>query len=202
MPSPTQRDELLALARQMGVITTREVDEAGIHRQMLTRLVRDGTLERIDRGRYQLPGHDLTEHHDLVHATAAVPESVVCLISALSFHGVGTQIARCVYLAVERGRREPRVEWPPVEIVRFSGPAFTEGIETHKLEGRDVRVYNLAKTLADIFKYRNKIGLDVALETLGEVWRDRRLTMDEILRYARICRVHRVMQPYLESLVL
>jgi predicted transcriptional regulator of viral defense system len=196
----TQLEQLLQLAQQMGVVTTRDIDAAGIHRQVPTRLVRSGALERIGRGRYRLPGREMTTHHSLADATAAVPHGVICLISALAFHEIGTQLPNRVWLAVERRRRKPEVAWPPLEIIRFSGPAFTEGIETHEIEGRQVPIYGLAKTLADVFKYRNKIGLDVALEALDDAWRNRRTTVDEIVRNAKICRVDRVMRPYLESL--
>jgi predicted transcriptional regulator of viral defense system len=201
MASPSQRERLMALAREVGVVTPRDARAVGVHHQVLTRLVREGILERIERGRYRLPDAEITEHHGLVAATAAVPRGVVCLLSALAFHGVGTQLPRRVWLAIERRSRKPKSAWPPLEVVRFSGAAFTEGIEVHELEGREVRIYNLPKTLADAFKYRNKIGLDVALEALHDAWRSQVVGIDEIERYARICRVARVMRPYLESLV-
>jgi predicted transcriptional regulator of viral defense system len=127
-----------------------------------------------------------------------VPQGVVCLISALRFHELGTQLPHQIWLAIDRRARRPALKYPPLRIVRYSGAALTEGIEVHQLEGQSVRVYNVAKTLADCFKYRNKIGLDVALEALREAWRSRRFTMADMHRYAGICRVQRVMQPYLE----
>jgi predicted transcriptional regulator of viral defense system len=201
MMSATQSEALIDVARRRGIVTTGEVEAAGIHRQTLTRLVRDGVLERVERGRYRLRKREVTEHHGLVVAAAAAPQAVVCLISALAFHEIGTQIPHEVWLALEGRAHKPKVDWPPVRFVRFSGEAFSGGIEIHELEGREVRVYSVAKTLADCFKYRNKIGLDVALEALREVWSERRTTIDEIERYARICRVDRVMRPYLEALV-
>ena len=125
----------------------------------------------------------------------------MCLLSALQFHGVGTQLPSEVWIAIDRRHRRPALRYPPLRIVRYTGAALTEGVESHRVEGRVVRVYNVAKTVADCFKYRNKIGLDVALEALGEAWRARRFTMDELDRYAVICRVQRVMRPYLEALV-
>lgn len=197
----TDRERLLRLARQRGGLTTRDVADAGIHRQILSRLVREGTLERIARGQYRLPGALVTEHHGLAVAAAAVPQGVICLLSALNFHEVGTQIPFDVWMAIDRRARRPTLSYPPLHIVRFTGRALTAGIETHHVEGRAVRIYGVAKTIADCFKYRNKIGLDVAIEALREAWHERRFTTDEVERYAGICRVERVMGPYLEGLV-
>ena len=201
MPAKTGREQLLHRARQRGVLTTHEVGRAGIHSQLLSRLVRDGALERIARGQYRLPEQPLTEHHGLAIAARAVPHGVVCLLSALSFHGIGTQLPFEVWMAIDRRARRPGLRYPPLRVVRFGGKALTQGIETHRIEGQAVRVFGVAKTLADLFKYRNKIGLDVALEALREAWRERRFTMSEIDRFARMCRVERVMRPYLEALV-
>ncbi len=201
MPTMDAATQVLRLARRRGSITRREVARAGIHTQALSRLVRAGTLERVFRGRYRLPDAPLTEHHGLALVAAAVPSAVVCLVSALSFHGIGTQLPPEVWIALDRRARRPALPWPRLRVHRFSGKALTEGIETHRLEGESVKVYGVAKTIADVFKYRNKVGLDVALEALREAWRARRFTMDEIHRYARVCRVERVMRPYLEALV-
>ena len=192
---------LLGLARKRGAITAREVADAGIHTQTLSRLVRTGSLERVARGCYRLSEAPITEHHGLALAAAAVPEGVVCLLSALSFHGIGTQLPHEVWLAIHRRARKPALRYPPLRVMRFGGKALTEGVETHRIEGETVRVYGVAKTIADAFKYRNKIGLEVGLEALREAWRERRFTMDEIHHMARACRVERVMRPYLEALV-
>jgi predicted transcriptional regulator of viral defense system len=146
-------------------------------------------------------GRPITEHHGLVIASRAVPRGVICLLSALTFHGIGTQLPFEVWIAVDRGTRTPPLAYPPLRVARFSGLAFSEGIETNPLEGQAVRVYSLAKTLADLFKYRRKVGLDVTLEALREAWRDRRVTIGEIDHFARICRVEQVMRPYLEGLL-
>jgi predicted transcriptional regulator of viral defense system len=201
MPAPDGTAQVLRLARIRGSITRREVAQAGIHTQTLSRLVRAGTLERVARGRYRLPDAPITEHHGLALVAAAVPAAVICLVSALSFHEVGTQLPHEVWIALDRRTRRPALTWPRLRVHRFSGKSLTEGIETHRIEGESVKVYSVAKTLADVFKYRNKVGLDVALEALREAWRARRFTMDEIHRYARLCRVERVMRPYLEALV-
>jgi len=199
--SRTDRARLLSLVRRRGVITTRETTRAGIHSQQLTRLVADGVLERIARGHYQLAERPVTEHHGLAVVARTVPRGVICLLSALSVHGIGTQLPAEVWVAIEGRARRPALAHPPLRVVRFSGRAFTVGIETHRLEGERIRVYSVAKTLADLFKYRNRVGLDVALEALREAWRARKFTMDEIDRVARICRVERVMRPYVEAVV-
>lgn len=197
----SNREQILKYAQQRSIFTAREASELGIHSQALTRLVREGDLERIARGQYRLPGQPLTEHFSLAVVARAVPSGVICLLSALSFHGIGTQLPAEVWLAIDRRTRSPNLRYPPLRVVRFSGDAFAEGIETHSVEGQPVKVYGIGKTLADLFKYRNKVGLDVALEALREAWLERRFTMDELDRYARICRVQRVMTPYLEALV-
>lgn len=201
MPSTTDLDRTLKLARRRQGLRTRELAEHGIHRQVLSRLVAAGRLERVGRGLYRTPTGQVTEHHGLALANAAVPRGVICLLSALRFHGIGTQLPSQVWIAIDRRARQPALGYPPLKVVRFTGAALTEGVRAHRVEGQTVRVYGVAKTLADCFKYRNKIGLDVALEALREAWRARRFTMDELDHYAGICRVRRVMKPYLEALV-
>jgi len=202
MASTMRAEMILQLAKKQGLITDGEVRAMGIHPQTLKRLVESGKLERVARGRYRLPDPDyeLTEHHGLVLASAAAPSGVICLLSALQFHVIGTQLPRQVWMALDRGVRKPAIEYPPLRVVRFSGEALAAGVEEHTLEGQTVRVYNVAKTLADCFKYRNKIGLDVALEALSDAWRERRSEMLDIARYARVCRVWNVMRPYLEAM--
>jgi predicted transcriptional regulator of viral defense system len=201
MQAVSDRERVIRLVRKRGILTTREVVRAGVHREILSRLVREGAVERIERARYRLPGQPITEHHGLAVAASAAPRGVICLLSALSFHGLGTQVPFEVWIAIDRRARRPTLRNPPLRVVRFGGKALTQGVETHAIEGQRVRVYGVAKTIADIFKYRNKIGLDVALEALREAWRTRRFTMDDVDRFARICRVERVMRPYLEGLV-
>jgi predicted transcriptional regulator of viral defense system len=201
MPVASSSIRLLRLARRHGSVSRQEVAEAKIHTQTLSRLVRAGTLERVARGRYRLPNAPVTEHHGLALVAAAAPKAVICLLSALSFHQIGTQLPHEVWIALDRRNRRPSLTYPRLHVVRFGGDALTEGVETHRIEGETVRVYSVAKTIADTFKYRNKIGLDVALEALREAWRARRFTMDKVYLYARVCRVERVMRPYLEALV-
>jgi predicted transcriptional regulator of viral defense system len=201
MTRKRMRPHLLEMARRSGVLAAREVADAGMHTQLLSRMVCEGTLERITRGYYRLTEAPVTEHHTLAVVAKAAPRGVICLLSALSFHGIGTQLPSVVWLALDRRVRPPALTYPPLRVVRFGGAALTEGVATHEIEGQAVRVYCVAKTVADCFKYRNKVGLDVALEALREGWRERRFSMDDIDRFAGICRVERVMRPYLEALV-
>jgi predicted transcriptional regulator of viral defense system len=197
MPSNLSRKGLLHRA----IFTAADAAKSGVHSQELSRAVGAGVIERIARGQYRRAGLAVTENHALAIGAQAVPRGVICLLSALSFHGIGTQLPFEVWIAVERGSRTPSLRYPPLRVARFSGAAFDEGIETHRIEGRTVRIYSIAKTVADLFKYRSKIGLDVAMEALREVWRERLATIDEIDHYARICRVERVMRPYLEAVI-
>lgn len=195
------RERLLDLARQRRGITAGETRDAGFHTHTLTRLVRDGLLTRVAPGQYVPVDQPVSEYDSLLTVARALPHGVFCLLTALQFHEIGSQLPTRVWVAVERGTREPTIGFPPVRVMPFSGLAFTEGIEEHAVEGGTIRVYSIAKTLADLFKYRRKVGLDVVLEALREAWRERRFAMDDLYRYARICRVEKVMHPYLEALV-
>jgi predicted transcriptional regulator of viral defense system len=198
------KDRLLRLAAERPVLRASDVAALGVHREALRRLARAGRLERVGVGRYRLParGSKVTEHHDLAVVAAAVPQAVICLVSALRFHDVGTQLASEVSIAVPRGTRVPRLVSPAIRVVHVSPSFFDAGIETHRVEGQTVRVYSLARTVADCFRFRNKIGLDVALEAISEAWRSKRLKMDELNRIAKRLRVQRVMQPYIDTVVL
>jgi predicted transcriptional regulator of viral defense system len=199
-PQQPATARVLKMMKQAGVMRTRELTGQGIHRVHLQRLEQRGLIERAGRGLYRLAGTELNEHESFIEAAKLVPHGVLCLLSALNFHNLTTQAPFEVWMAIGRGAHRPRIESPPLRIHYFSGPALTEGIEEHQIEGVTVRVYNVAKTVADCFKFRNKIGLDVALEALRECRRERRATIDEIEHYAEICRVTRVMGPYLEAI--
>lgn len=180
------------------LLKARELD---VHSQELTRLARRGLIERVARGTYRVVDRQVTEYHALALVTAAAPHAVICLLSALSFHSIGTQLPFDVWVAVERGTRPPAIRNPPVRVIVMSGHSFNSGIETHRVEGERVRIYGIAKTIADLFKFRNRIGLDVAIEALRDAWQRRLVTIDQLDHYARICRVERVMRPYVEALV-
>ncbi len=197
----TKTDKILELVRNAGILRPRDLDPYNIPRTYLIRLCTAGKLQRVGRGLYILPGSGATEHHSLAEVCKRIPKGVVCLLSALSFHGLTTHMPFEVWLAIGEKAWRPRLKYPPLRIVHFSRVALNAGIEEHQIEGVTVHVYSPAKTVADCFKYRNKIGLDLAIEALRECWRVRpRCTMDDLWHYATICRVHNVMRPYLESL--
>lgn len=181
------------------MVRPRDLTALRIARTPLTRLVDQGRLERVGRGVYRLADAEISADHSLAQAAKRVPEGVVCLLSALRFHGMTTEAPFEVWLAVDRKARRPRLDYPPLRIVRFSGKALTEGVESHVVDGVEVRVYAAAKTVADCFKYRNKIGTDVAIAALRDLREQRRGSADELWHYAQICRVATVMRPYLEA---
>jgi predicted transcriptional regulator of viral defense system len=199
MPRPAN-ERVMALVRERGVLRPRDLAVLGLDPNYLARLERAGHLERVGRGLYVSPEAAVHEHHTLAEVSKRAPHGVVCLLSALRFHEIGTQNPYQVWLAIDQDARPPKEPGVPLRIVRFSGEALRSGVETHVIEGVIVRVYSPAKTVADCFKYRNKIGLDVALEALREVRQERRATIDEIWHYAQIDRVANVMRPYLEVL--
>jgi predicted transcriptional regulator of viral defense system len=192
--------------RGRGILRTRDFEADGISRQQLKRLTVRGALERVGRGLYSVPGTNITRHHSLVETCMRAPNAIVCLSSALQFHNLTTQCPNEVWIMIDKRARTPKLAYPPIRVFRASGEALTSGINIHQIEGVPVSVTNIAKTVADCFKYRNKIGLDVAIEALKESLRrdpgsrQRHTTRGEIRLYARICRVERVMQPYLEAI--
>lgn len=196
----TRSDQVLELAREAGLLRPRDLQARGLSRGYLHRLTQRGQLVRSERGLYLLPDAPLTEYHSLAEVAKRVPHGVICLLSALDFHGLTTQAPFQVWLAIGPKAYRPRFDYPPLRLVRFSGQALTFGVETHMIEGVPVRVTTPAKTVADCFKYRHKVGLSVALEALRETWRERRATMGELEEAARVCRVKEAMQPYLEEL--
>jgi len=193
--------QILKLARSSGVVSSKEVSALGIHHEYLRQMCSRGELVRVGRGLYSLPDADITIHHGLAQAGKTVPRGVVCLLSALRFHEIGTQEPHEVWIAIDRRAARPRAAHLRMRIVRFSGQALIEGIDEHIVEGVRVQIYNPAKTVADCFKYRNKIGLDVALEALREAINLRKCTIDELWSYAMVCRVAEVMRPYMEAIV-
>ena len=186
--------------KKHGIQRTHELEKLGASRQYLSNLVDRGVIMRVQRGLYALPNGDMSEHRSIVEACKRVPKGVVCLLSALRFHDLTTQLPSQVWMAIDVKARRPSAPSSPIKFVRFSGEALMAGVKTHRIEGVPVQVYSSAKTVADCFKYRNKIGLDVALEALRDFRRQRKADMDELWKYAKICRVANIMRPYLESL--
>lgn len=193
-------DALTKLARGKHVLRARDLDEIGIPRNYLLRLVHRGTLERIGRGLYAVPNADITEHQSLLEAALRVPNGVICLLSALRFHGLTTQAPFEVWIAIDRKAWKPRIASPLVRVARFSGLALTSGVSLHKIGGAQLRIFDPAKTVADCFKYRHKIGRDVALEALRDCYRQKKATVDQIWEAAKVCRVSNVIRPYMEAL--
>lgn len=195
----TKTGQILELVREKGIIRPRDLDEHSISRVYLRRLLDRGLLHRISRGVYVAADVEPAEHYSLAEASKRVTTGVVCLLSALRFHDIGTQNPFEVWMAIDMKGWQPK-DTSGLRIVRFSGPALIYGMEEHDIEGVRVKIYGPAKTVADCFKYRNKIGLDVALEALRDCWRQKKATMDELWASAKVCRVGNIMRPYMESL--
>jgi predicted transcriptional regulator of viral defense system len=196
----TKIDAAAELLRERGSLRPRDLAGLGIPADYLDRLHRRGLADKVARGLYSSPDAEVGEHHSLVDAARLVPNGVVCLLSALRFHDLTTQAPRDVWLALPGKAWSPKVDGPRLKVVRFSGDALAEMIEEHEIEKVAVRVYSAAKTVADCFKFRNKIGLDVAIEALRDCLKHKSATMDELWRAAKVCRMENVMRPYLEAL--
>jgi predicted transcriptional regulator of viral defense system len=199
MPEASKSEQLIELVGRLGVLRPRDLAAHAIPRVYLGRLVKAGLIQRIGRGRYCPTGVDLGDMHGVVEAAERVPSGVICLLSALRFHDLTTQNPFQVWVAIDVDASAPRCDGVPLRIVRFSGPALSSFIELHTLHGTPIRVYSPAKTVADCFKFRNKIGLDVAIEALRDCLRQRKATKDEIWAAARVCRVTSIIRPYLEA---
>ncbi|RMH21942.1 MAG: transcriptional regulator [Acidobacteria bacterium] len=196
----TTQDRTLRLVRKLGLARPKELESHGVTRAQLARMVRRGLLQRRGRGIYVAAEHEPTAMHTLAHVAKLVPQGVFCLLTALRFHDLTTQSPAEVWIALPEKSRLPRLDYPRLRVARFSAPAYAEGVEEHRVEGVTVRVYSPAKTVADCFKYRNKVGIDVAVEALRDFSRKYRGHADELAHFARVCRVSRVMQPYLDAI--
>src|SRR5450631_3740823 len=185
-------ERAMRYVRRKGIVRPRDLEALGIPREYLLRLHRQGKLNRTGRGIYTLPDAAVTERHSYAEVAKRVPEAVICLLSALAFHEITTQSPPSVWIALRKGARKPVLSSPSLRIVRLSGPSLTEGIDNHQVEGVPVRVYSAAKTVADCFKFRNKIGLDVSIEALKDCLRQKKASINEVYRYAKICRVSNV----------
>jgi predicted transcriptional regulator of viral defense system len=195
----SKAEQLLDLIQRRHVVRSRDLQRAGIHRSYLRQLVRRGEVERIERGLYSAKGF-ASEHLSLLEVSHKVPKGVICLLSALRFHEIGTQMPSEVWLAIDVKARSPKIKYPPVRVVRFSGEALRFGVQEHDIQGGTIRVYSPAKTVADCFKFRHKIGSDIAVEALRECLRKKNATVDQLWEAAKVCRVANVMRPYMESL--
>lgn len=196
----TQRDRLIQMFDSFPILRSQDITRRDIDPKTIQRLVEQQEIIRVGRGLYSLPGGEISSHYSLVEAQHMVPSGVVCLVSALAFHGVGTQSPRHVHIAIKRGSHIPSIGDQPIHIHTFSEPAFSEGMDEHDVDASTVRVYSPAKTVADCFKFRGKIGIDVAIEALKDIAQTKTATVQEILRFAEICRVKSVMQPYMEAI--
>jgi len=198
--SASARQRVIRLARESVAVRPKDLVAIGVPREYLKRLREEGVLEQPARGIYVLANAKPTEHQTLVEVCKRVPHGVVCLLSALQFHRLTTQIPHEVWLAIGSKTWPPKLEYPPLRIVRFSPATLDYAVEEHRVAGAVVRVYAPAKTVVDCFKFRNKIGLDVALEALRDCLNQRRASIDDLWKAAKVCRVANVMRPYLESL--
>jgi predicted transcriptional regulator of viral defense system len=198
----TRFDRAVAVFKEHGgILRTAKAFLAGVHPDTLYKMRDSGILEKISRGVYRLTESPTLSNPDLVAVASRVTNGVICLISALAFHDLTTQIPHEVHIALPRGAEEPRLVHPPLRTFRFTGKAFSEGVEIHELDGFRVRIYSPEKTLADCFKFRNKIGLDTAVEALRLYRERRKVLVDEIMKFASICRVAKLIRPYLEAIV-
>ena len=197
----TQSDRILELAQRQRLLSAADVRAQGWSPQLLVKLEHGGKLQRVTRGLYSLPDGQVSQHQSLIEVCRRVPKAVVCLLSALQFHEIGTQLPFEVWIALPEATQTPALAHPILRVARLRGEAYSEGIETVVEHGSAIRVYSVAKTITDCFKFRHKVGLDVALEALKDAWRQRKLDMNQVTNFARINRVEKVMQPYLETVV-
>lgn len=194
------KQKVLKIVKKRGVVRASELTKEGIPRVAISRLVSESKLERLAHGLYCLSGTELSEKEGLVIIGRRVPRAVFCLLTALQLHELTTQLPRKVWIAMPRGSHTPQIKYPPIKMMQYSDDAYAEGVEIMKSDKVNLKVYNLAKTIADCFKYRNKIGIDVAIEALKEAYSKNKVTMDDLWHYAKICRVASVMRPYLEAI--
>jgi predicted transcriptional regulator of viral defense system len=200
MPAASHIERLLRHLQRQGVLRTRDLGTLGVPRVALQRAVDRGQVVRRARGVYVKPDHAATRHTDIAAVGARSPKAVVCLVSALEYHGLTTQVPHAVWIMIHKSSHRPTFNAPAVRVVRASGPALTAGVEKHRIEGVVVQMTTPAKTVADCFRYRDTVGTDVAVEALRDCLRKRKATPADIFEMAKVDRVARVMRPYLEAL--
>jgi predicted transcriptional regulator of viral defense system len=196
----TYSRRVLNLASQKGLLRANDLEAINVPRVVLTRLTAAGQLDKVGRGLYRLPDFRGSEHESLAIVATKAPQAVFCLLTALQFHELTTQLPRQIWIAMPRGSHAPRMGYPPIKMLQFTGEAYTAGIETIERDGVNLRVYGVAKTVVDCFKHRNKIGMDVALEALKDARSSNKASISDVWHYAKICRVTNLMRPYLESI--
>jgi len=196
----THEKQVLKLIKQKLTLRSCDLLDMGIPRVVLTRMVREGALERVSRGLYRKPNTFLSENETLVDIALVAPRAIFCLLSALQFHGLTTQLPREVWIAMPQGSRAPKMDYPPIKMMQFSGKTYSEGVQTVVRDRVSLKIYSPAKTVVDCFKFRNKVGLDVALEALKDVLRKRKATRDELFYFAKIERVKKIILPYIEAM--
>lgn len=199
MRQDTQIHRVLELARQKGLLRGSDLVEIAVPRVVLARMTSKGLLERVAQGIYREPGALGSEYESLATIAIKSPQAVFCLLTALQFHELTTQLPRQVWIAMPRGSHTPKIHYPPIKLVQFANEAYVEGVEVVERDKVKLRVYCVAKTIADCFKHRNKIGIDVAIEALRDALSQKKVSADDLWYYAKICRVANVMRPYLEA---
>jgi predicted transcriptional regulator of viral defense system len=199
--TPTQGTRALDLLKARGMLRLKDFIAENIEPETLARLVRDKKIVRPARGLYQLPDVQIDAAHTLMEAAALVPKGIICLVSALQFHTLTLQMPSTVWMAIERTAWKPTISYPPIRFVRFSGWALTDGVERYPIQSRKIPITNPARTIVDCFRYRNKIGIDIAMEGLREGVRHRKCTPDQLWQYAKKAQVWTVMRPYVEAVV-
>jgi len=197
----SRKQQILLLAKANGIIQAKDVEAAGISRTYLHEMQKEGLLEKISTGLYTLPEAPITENSTLIEIAKKIPHAVISLISALNYHELTTQLSPDIWLTVPKSSRKPKIKYPPINLTYVSDPAYSFGIQEYIINGVTVKIYNPAKTVADCFKFRSKVGIDVAIEALRNVRRTRKATIDEIMEAAKIDRVLKIMNPYMEATV-
>ena len=196
----THEKQVLKLIKQKLTLRSSDLQATGVPRVVLTRMVRKGVLEKVSRGLYRKPNTFLSENETLVDIALVAPRAIFCLLSALQFHGITTQLPREVWIAMPQGSRVPKMDYPPIRMMRFSGKTYSEGVQTVVRDRVALKIYSPAKTVVDCFKFRNKVGLDVALEALKDALKKKKATRDELYYFAKIERVIKIILPYLEAM--
>jgi predicted transcriptional regulator of viral defense system len=196
----TKRQQVIEFIEQNGIVRPKDLVAVGLPKDYLYQLASGGVVEKVGRGLYRPPDREITEWSNWVQTQRRIPKAVFCLMSALVFHQFTTQNPFELWIAIPNKAWRPDVDYPPLRYITMSGAALEQGIEQHCIEGIEIKVYSAAKTVADCFKFRHQLGLDVTIEALKEGWRKKKFSMDELMHFAEVCRVRKIIQPYAESI--